>query len=58
MPTLSTIDPDTLDLDYFYSKYRNSLGVVFFEESPDTICPLLTKSKPNICFIRSLHSNI
>ena len=53
MPTLSTIDSDTLDLDYFYSKYGNSLGVAFFKESLDNICSLLTKSKPNICLISS-----
>ena len=57
MPTLSTIDPDTLDLNYFYSKYRNSFRVAFFEESLDAIHSLLTKSKLNICFIRSLRSN-
>ena len=57
MLILSTIDPNTLDLNYFYSKCRNSLRVAFFEEFPNDIHSLLTKSKPNICLIRSLHSN-
>ena len=57
MPTLSTIDADTLNLDHFYTNYPNSYGVAFDEENPSNTCSIPASLKPIDCITKTLHSN-
>jgi hypothetical protein len=57
MPTLTSATPDSLDLDYFLTKYPTSFGIAFNEETPTITHPIPAKNKPLDCFTKSLRSN-
>src|SRR5437660_1786543 len=57
MPTLSSETPDAFNLNYFYKKYSDILGVAFYKEDPNKIILILFKSKPISCLIKTLRSN-
>ena len=51
------INPDTLDLDHFYSNYTNSYKIVFEEENPSNTQPILANFRPMDCITKALHRN-
>ena len=57
MPTITTIDPDTLDLDHFYSNYANSYRIAFDEENPSNTRPIPANFRPMDCITKALHGN-
>ena len=58
MPTLIDKDPDTADLDYFFTYFKDSFGLAFFEDEKDNnIKPIPPKQAPTTCFIKSTRSN-
>ena len=57
MPTLTTIDPDTLDLDHFYSNYANSYRIAFDEENPSNTRPIPANFRLMDCITKALHGN-
>ena len=54
MPTLTTIDPDTIDLDYFYNTYHNSFSIRIYEDSSNIPRPILSNKKPTECLSTEL----
>ena len=54
MPTLTSIEPDTINLDFFYTKYPSSFGIAFNEENLTTPYPILAKSTLLVCVIKVL----
>ena len=44
MPTLTLTELDTINLDFFYTKYSNSFGIAFNEECSTTLHSIPTKS--------------
>jgi len=57
MPTLVTVDPDPVDLDYFYENFPKSFGIGVYEETPLTSRPIPTGREPNNCFNIALRAN-
>ena len=57
MPTLTMIDPNILNLDYFYSNYTNSYKIAFDEENPSNTQPISANFKPMDCITKALHRN-
>jgi hypothetical protein len=58
MPTLSSQEPDTADLDFFYQNFSNSFGIALYEEeNGNNARPIPPKVKPTTCLIKNLRNN-
>jgi len=57
MPTLTSTEPDTINLDFFYTKYPSSFGVAFLEESSTIPHPIPAKTTPLACITKILRSD-
>jgi len=51
------IDPNTLDLNYFYSNYINSYRIIFDKENSSNIQPILANFRLMDCIIKALCRN-
>ena len=49
MPTLTTIEPDSYDMDYYNSKYRDRHGLGMNEDTSKSFCVLPPDINPNKC---------
>src|SRR5690242_3991980 len=58
MPTLSDVQPDNLDLDYFYANHPKSFGVGICKETPNTSRSIPTNRKPNSCITTQLRGAV
>src|ERR1043165_3736431 len=57
MPTLATIAPDTIDLDYFYQKCLKSFGIGIHEDAANTLRPISPNKQPSNCSITELRGS-
>ncbi|CAG8760060.1 7182_t:CDS:2, partial [Gigaspora rosea] len=60
MPTLTSQEPDTLDLDFFYknvSETYGSYGVAIYEVNPLIVKPIQKNFYPTTCFDTNLPEN-
>ena len=57
MPTLTSTEPDTINIDFFYTKYSSSFSIAFNEESSTTPHLILAKSIPLACITKILQSD-
>jgi hypothetical protein len=57
MPTLSTVVPDTLDLDYFFANHAGSYGIAIYEKEPENVRAIPNKFKPTKCVTMELRSH-
>ena len=55
MPTLTSIKLDTININFFYTKYPSSFGIAFNEENLTITHPIPAKSTPLACFTKALH---
>ena len=56
MPTLTTQEPDTLDLDFFYknvTKTYGTYGVAIYEDNPLIVKPIPKASIQQIALIQT-----
>ena len=58
MPTLVTVTPDTIDLDYFYQKCPKSFGIRIHEDNINTSHPIPPNKQPSSCITTELRSAI
>ena len=50
MPTLTdSQEPDSYNIDYYYSKYKDRHGVGLNESKPQSLCILPNDAKPDYC---------
>jgi hypothetical protein len=49
MPTLISEEPDSYDIDYFYSKYKDRFGLVMNENKTSSLRVLAANIKPDHC---------
>ena len=59
MPTLTTQEPDTLDLDFFYKNVTETYGtysVAIYEDNPLIVKPIPKNFRPTNCFDTNLRS--
>jgi len=49
MPSLITEEPDSYNIDYYYSKYRDCHGIGMTELKPDTLHVLPADIDPKTC---------
>ena len=54
MPTLTSTKLDTINLDFFYTKYPSSFGIAFNKENPTITHLISAKSTLLACFTKAL----
>ncbi|CAG8444043.1 6056_t:CDS:1, partial [Scutellospora calospora] len=57
IPTLTIINLNTLNLDYFYTKYANSYKIAFDEKNLSNTQPISANIRPIDCITKALHRN-
>src|ERR1041384_117230 len=50
MPTLTSQEPDTLDLDHFYQNNAGTYGVTIYEDKLETAKAISKSFRPTACF--------
>ena len=50
MPTLTSQEPDTLDLDHFYQNNAGTYGVAIYEDKPEIAKAIPKSFRPTACF--------
>ena len=54
MPTLILINPDTLNLDYFYLNHASSYRIAFDKKNPSNTQPITANFRPIDCITKAL----
>ena len=54
MPTLTNTEPDSYNIDYFYSKYKDCYSVGMSELKEETLRVLSARIQPTICEVNNL----
>ena len=57
MPTQTSVEPDTTDLDIFFMQYPNRYGIFIHEDNPNTARPSPPEIKPTSCISKNYLGN-